>query len=339
MFFLGRRSLSAPFPSRALAQLETKRAALAGTALSRKEMYPCTAMDIRVPPAGALKTPLSPCPTFPRNRFALPVGARPSGSLRPRRSARRSVPFPRLSILPKKSTPRLLPGEEIPVYGRRQERSQAKNGTPLVCNFGNENPSMRRRRKKVRVCSHGWQSRSGPNGFPPNGRREESHMNPRKRREKRRGGFLGITLGVLVLAGVILSGTWPIIWARTAFQKHINWFPLVGPGAWSSTTPFDAEAWRSARRDWAQVEPEKNRQQYSKRFTMLGDLLLHYLHPGMTREEVITLLGPSNDFVQQPSHLSYLLGMDSWLPGVDPNILSIEFDGQGLLCRCRVYEG
>jgi len=138
----------------------------------------------------------------------------------------------------------------------------------------------------------------------------------------------------LVFSGLVLGVGWMVWfmngWWRCAYQTHIDWGPLEGPGAWRSTAQFDAELWRSVG-DWSW--DEQSRKRYERRFAMLADLLYYHLRPGMDRDQVVALLGPSFDDTPPSSSLLYLLGY-YW----DLTFLRIKFDDRNCLCECEVYD-
>lgn len=98
---------------------------------------------------------------------------------------------------------------------------------------------------------------------------------------------------------------------------------IVVPGC-RDETYFDAAAWRAQR-----GAPENE----NSRFGMV-EAMRHHVHPGMTREAVLEVLGPPDGAGESTD--SYVLGM-GWA-GLDGNYLYLDYEN-GVLKKIRVVQG
>jgi len=89
-----------------------------------------------------------------------------------------------------------------------------------------------------------------------------------------------------------------------------------GPG-------FSPEAWRAER---GEEDPLKN-----DRITMVSEVL-DRLHPGMTRDEVLALLGPADS--ERDGLLVYETGVSPY--GIDMEALRVAFDEAGRLVTAEI---
>ncbi|MGL6290946.1 MAG: hypothetical protein ACRC2H_09685 [Silanimonas sp.] len=89
-------------------------------------------------------------------------------------------------------------------------------------------------------------------------------------------------------------------------------------------THFDAAEWRAQR-----GTPENE----NSRFGMV-EAMRHHVHPGMTREAVLDLLGPPD--AAEPAGDLYVLGI-GW-GGIDGNYLYLDYEN-GVLKKIRVVQG
>lgn len=89
-----------------------------------------------------------------------------------------------------------------------------------------------------------------------------------------------------------------------------------GPG-------FTPEAWRAER---GVEDPQEN-----DRITMVSEVL-DRLHPGMTRDEVLALLGPADS--EREGILVYETGVSPY--GIDTEALRIAFDDAGRLTTADI---
>jgi outer membrane protein assembly factor BamE (lipoprotein component of BamABCDE complex) len=89
-------------------------------------------------------------------------------------------------------------------------------------------------------------------------------------------------------------------------------------------THFDAAYWRSQR-----GVPEND----NGRFGMV-EAMRHHVHPGMTREAVLALLGPPD--ATEPAGDLYILGI-GW-GGIDGNYLYLDYEND-VLAKIRVVQG
>jgi hypothetical protein len=114
------------------------------------------------------------------------------------------------------------------------------------------------------------------------------------------------------------------------------WLRLIGGGALLTlaavaatltyrTGRFDAARWQAQRGSDALNNP---------RIAMIGDLEQR-LRPGMTRAEVLALLGEPES--QSGGRAVYALGASPY--GVDYEFFVIEFDDAGMLLRHRLMRG
>lgn len=100
------------------------------------------------------------------------------------------------------------------------------------------------------------------------------------------------------------------------------------PGAcdgMSDSQGFDAEQWRAGQRDAAF---------YERRHHMAGELIDKHLKPGLSREQVLALLGPPDD--RSGGVLRYTLGSSY---GADIDYLTIRFDERDRLKSAAVTHG
>jgi outer membrane protein assembly factor BamE (lipoprotein component of BamABCDE complex) len=98
--------------------------------------------------------------------------------------------------------------------------------------------------------------------------------------------------------------------------------------ATSCKSKFDKETW---------IE-NKNSDHDNPRFDMVDDLKNNHLKSGMTRKEVVDLLGlPQYDTTDNDFEYQYEIGSN---PGVhiDPYFFIVEFDSNGRLHNTRVEE-
>jgi len=88
---------------------------------------------------------------------------------------------------------------------------------------------------------------------------------------------------------------------------------------------FDPARWQAQRNSEAHDNP---------RGAMVSDLMQR-LHPGMTRSEVLALLGEPE--TQDGARFTYALGASAY--GIDYEFFVIEFDGDGRLVRHALTRG
>ena len=96
----------------------------------------------------------------------------------------------------------------------------------------------------------------------------------------------------------------------------------AGAGMMSDNSRFDAETWKSG----------ANRAKSNPRYEMADAVVKQQIKPGMTREQVVALLGPPDR--QQADNYSYLIGAGDL--GVDGEGVVVAFDGQGRVTRAFI---
>src|SRR5262245_55284330 len=103
---------------------------------------------------------------------------------------------------------------------------------------------------------------------------------------------------------------------------------VLGAGGYMATTVaggFDSNRWKELRNSAARENP---------RAGMIGDLK-ERLRPGMTREEVVALLGEPE--TKEGARFVYAIGTSAF--GVDYEYFVVEFDADGKLTRHMITRG
>src|SRR5262249_51200547 len=103
---------------------------------------------------------------------------------------------------------------------------------------------------------------------------------------------------------------------------------ILGAGAYMTTLTagdFDSDKWKALRSSTARNNP---------RAGMVSDLQPQ-LRPGMTRDEVVTLLGEPE--VKEGARYVYSIGTSAF--GVDYEYFVVEFDADGKLLRHMITRG
>jgi len=93
--------------------------------------------------------------------------------------------------------------------------------------------------------------------------------------------------------------------------------------------PFDSIVWASAEKDYPTPDGSPPRRQRMARDLIASERLI-----GLTREQVVALLGPPEDLGERWP-MSYFLGPPPFIP-IDNEHLGIEFDAQGQVSRVFV---
>lgn len=132
---------------------------------------------------------------------------------------------------------------------------------------------------------------------------------------------------------------WVIGILSIAFLLFLAWSVLVLTVIFSMgddglrARPFDAKAWLAP--DWKSTVGAESHY-HSIRQEMVDDLLEHHLHAGLSRDEVLGLIGekdPDPYFREpDPEAWIYWLGAERGI-GVDYEWLFVSFDERGIVTR------
>lgn len=109
---------------------------------------------------------------------------------------------------------------------------------------------------------------------------------------------------------------------------------FMGSGStYPETRAFDAAEWQS---DTMKAYSQLDRGAYP-RLGMIDDLLERYSFEGMSRSEVIALLGEPREWEGYSSYdLAYFLGPEPM--GIDFNSLAFRLDSTGVVTEARIVE-
>ena len=129
----------------------------------------------------------------------------------------------------------------------------------------------------------------------------------------------------LALSAILFAALCVAVWARDLVSG--DYFPARDKSD-SRPVAFDNVAWRSA--------PDSCLSHI--RLQMLDDLRSNHLFVGMTRSEVLDLLGPP-DWPQEDSAstIVFCLGPEGWFFPTQSQWLGVDFDSDGRLASTRVY--
>ncbi|HEX8235329.1 MAG TPA: hypothetical protein VF600_05190 [Abditibacteriaceae bacterium] len=124
-----------------------------------------------------------------------------------------------------------------------------------------------------------------------------------------------------------------VLLAASPFLLFFGWVAKDTLYEYSQRLPFNSAQWKSADND----NPKSPK--YAIRIRMVDDLFDRHKLVGMTRNEVIQLLGPSDDGDRQGQELMYALGPERGFISMDWESLSIEFDAKNRVKKASIWSG
>ncbi|MFG0316907.1 MAG: hypothetical protein ACF8XB_06520 [Planctomycetota bacterium JB042] len=165
-------------------------------------------------------------------------------------------------------------------------------------------------------------------------------------------GFLGLVAGLalfkgepvgrgaqVVLLGLAAGGLLLGLGRRAAVPFLLGGVAMLGIrcGAesgmrdlvWLEPIPFDAEAWRRAADD--PYRPRTRRQRMARDLLRTGRLV------GLSRAEVIDLLGPPDPVSEYLGRPSWTLGPELGLISIDSESLAVDLDDDGRVVRAHLW--